>query len=97
MPVEWLAAVHRCRAGRSTGDHEEYGGGARVGAMGPGSVGRRGRREGAVPRSCSTQHVRLRTWKSDEFMWNHPGPRRNEEEEGGMGEGVEGEKEGGEQ
>ena len=64
--------------------------------LGPGSVGRR-RREGCVPRSCSMQHVRMRTWKSDEFMWNHPGPRRNEEEEGGMGEGVEGEEEGGEQ
>ena len=64
--------------------------------LGPGSVGRR-RREGGVPHSCSTQHVRMRTWKSDEFMWNHPGPRRNEEEEGGMGEGVEGEEEGGEQ
>ena len=51
----------------------------------------------AVRRSCSTQHVRLRTWKSDEFMWNHPVPRRSEEEEGGMGEGVEGEEEGGEQ
>ena len=50
----------------------------------------------AVRRSCSTQHVRLRTWKSDEFMWNYPAPRRSEEE-GRMGEGVEGEEEDGEQ
>ena len=82
MPVEWLAAVHRCRARRSIVGARERGAASAGG----------GRATVVLYAACPNADMEERR-----VHWNHPGPRRNEEEEGGMGEGVEGEEEGGEQ